>query len=520
VKKIDFSRRAMRRKAVMWHVTGGWLSNVIQIIQGLLLIPLYLHYLGDRLYGFWLATGGVLAWVSMVDLGVSAVTLQRCAAAFGRKDLSRVTLYFWHGALVLAGVMILFVISVLVVGLFISSWVGVDRAYQGLVMHCFYATSIAAMVHMINDFMRSVASALQRNHVPVFAQTMGDFVSLLGILLALVVFELGLWALVAGVLLRTVVPLVVNLIHTFQILRSIGQRNRWSVAIFKDYVSMTPSILAAKASGQFAQHLPAVLITRVLGPEATVAFTVSMRVALMVQSFINHALSGLYAACSHYFHDPAVTLKRQCHTLSQLARGYFVASGIGVSLYALLNHGFITIWTSETQFAGQLFTCLAALASFIQVRNSLFVGLGISFGEIRAFEFTQFFEHVCRIGLLVVGIFSVGLLGVPLATIIAGLLAQFRYMDVFRCKGVLIAKALSPLSWQWAPLAFFIGSLALVAEFFVVDSWSRFLFYAGCAGLPFGLLLLFFISGLKGRIIKDARPVSLLPRFVEVEGEN
>ena len=75
-------------------------------------------------------------------------------------------------------------------------------------------------------------------------------------------------------------------------------------------------------------------------------------------------------------------------------------------------------------------------------------------------------------------------------------------------------------SWQWAPLALFIGSLALVAEFFVADSWSRFLIYAGCAGLPFGLLLLFFISGLKERIIKDKWPVSLLPRFVEVEGDN
>ena len=510
----------MRRKAVIWHVTGGWLSNLIQIVQGLLLIPLYLHYLGDRLYGFWLATGGVLAWISMVDLGVSAVTLQRCAAAFGRKDLSRVTLYFWHGAVVLAGVLMIFVISVLAVGFFIPSWLEIDPAFQGIIIHCFYATSIAAMVHLMNDFMRNLASALQRNQIPVFAQTFGDFVSLLGILFALVVFELGLWALVVGVLLRTLVPLGINLVHTIQILRSIGQRNRWSAAIFKDYVSMTPSILAAKASGQFAQHLPAVLITRVIGPEATVAFTVTMRVALMVQSFINHALSGLYAACSHYFHDPAVTLERQCQTLSHLARGYFVASGVGVSLYALLNQGFITIWTSEAQFAGQLFTCLAALASFIHVRNSLFVGLGISLGEIRAFEFTQFFEQVFRIGLIVLGIYSVGLLGVPLAIIIAGLLAQFRYIYVFRRKGVLIAKALSPLLWQWAPLTLFIGLISLVATFFVVDSWPHFLLYTAFAAIPFGFLVLLFLPGLRDRIVKTEWPILFAPRVVEIKGKH
>ena len=240
----------MRRKAVIWHVAGGWLSTLIPIVQGLLLIPLSIHFLGDRLYGFWLATGGVLAWISMVDLGVSAVTLQRCAAAFGRKDLSTVTLYFSHGAVVMAGVLMLFAISVFAIGSFIPSWLEIDPAVQGMIIHCFYATSIATMVHLLNDFMRNLAAALQRNHIPVFAQTLGGLVGLLGIIAALVVFELGLWALVAGVLLRTCMPFVINLVHTVQILISAGQQHHWSAAIFKDYFSMTPAILAAKASGK------------------------------------------------------------------------------------------------------------------------------------------------------------------------------------------------------------------------------------------------------------------------------
>ena len=515
MKEIDFSQRAERKKAVIWHMTGGWLSNLILIVQGLLMIPLYLHYLGDRLYGFWLATGGVLALIAMVDVGASVVTLQRCAAAFGRKELASVTQYFWHGALVMAGVLALFWVTVIAVGLVIQEWLQIDPVFQRIIIHCFYVTSIATMVHLANDFMRCFASALQRNHIPVFAQTLGDLVSLLGILLALLLFELGLWALVLGALLRTLVPFVINLLHTRLMLRSLGQRNRWSAVIFKDYMSMTPAILAAKASGQFAQNLPAVLITRAIGPEAMVAFTVTMRVVLMVQSFINHALGGLYGACSHYFNDPTVAHERQCETLAQIARGYFVASVVGVSLYALFNHGFIAIWISETQFAGQLFSCLAALASFIQVRNSLFVGLGISVGEIRSVEFTQFFEQTFRIVLIVLGIYAVGLLGVPLAIIIAGLLAQFRYIYIFRRKGVLIAQALSPLLWQWAPLALLLWPIYLAATLFVVDSWPRFLSYTACAAIPFGLLVLFFLPGLKAQIFKAIGRLPLLPSAVQ-----
>jgi hypothetical protein len=317
-----------------------------------------------------------------------------------------------------------------------------------------------------------------------------------------------------GVLLRTLVPFVINLVHTVHILRSIGQCNRWSAAIFKDYASMTPAILAAKASGQFAQNLPAVLITRAIGPEATVAYTVTMRVLGVLQNSINHALGGLYGACSHYFNDPTITRQRQCQTLSQLSRGYFVASGVGVSVYALFNHGFIAMWISEAHFAGQKFTCLAALASFIQVRNGLFVGMGISLGEIRAVEFAQFFEHTFRIGMIFLGVYSLGLLGAPLATIIAGLLAQFRYIDVFRRKDVLIAKALSPLLWLWAPLLLLLLPIYGASDLFVVESWPRFLTYSGCAAIPFGLLVLFFLPGFKAQIFKAMGRVPLLPRAI------
>jgi O-antigen/teichoic acid export membrane protein len=511
---IDFSLRAKRKKAVLWHVTGGWLSNIIQIIQGVLLIPLYLHYLGDRLYGFWLATGGVLALISMVDVGVSAVTLQRCAAAFGRKELATVTLYFWHGAVVMVGMLGLLLVVVLAVGHFVANWLQIDSAFQAIIIQCYYATSLATLIHLANEFMRNFAAALQRNHIPVFAQTFGDMVSLIGIVLALVVFELGLWALVAGVLLRTSVPMVINLFHTVQIIRSIGFGNRWSFVIFKDYMSMTPAILAAKSSGQLARHLPAVLITRIIGPEATVAYTVTMRVVMMVQSFINHALSGLYGACSHYFNDPAVTREHQCQTLSKLTRGYFLTSAVGVSLYALFNHGFISLWISDQQFAGQLFTCLAALASFILVRNNLFVGMGIAFGEIRAVEFTQFFEQLFRICLIVVGIYSIGLIGAPLAIIIAGLTAQFGYIRIFQRQDMLIAQALRALLWLWMPLVFVLLPIYAMSDWFVVDGWLRFILYTGWATAPFGLVFFFFMPGLKERILKLVRRRWLQPEAV------
>ena len=50
---------------------------IIAIIRGLLFIPLYINFIGVRLYGLWLASGGVLVWLTMLDLGLGQGVAQR-----------------------------------------------------------------------------------------------------------------------------------------------------------------------------------------------------------------------------------------------------------------------------------------------------------------------------------------------------------------------------------------------------------------------------------------------------------
>jgi O-antigen/teichoic acid export membrane protein len=40
------------------QAVGGYLNTTILIVQGLLLVPLYLRFLGPHDYGLWLASGG------------------------------------------------------------------------------------------------------------------------------------------------------------------------------------------------------------------------------------------------------------------------------------------------------------------------------------------------------------------------------------------------------------------------------------------------------------------------------
>ena len=51
----------------------GYLQFAVAIVTGVFLVPLTLHSIGARTWGVWLASGEVLGYAGMADLGVLSV---------------------------------------------------------------------------------------------------------------------------------------------------------------------------------------------------------------------------------------------------------------------------------------------------------------------------------------------------------------------------------------------------------------------------------------------------------------
>lgn len=92
----------IRRATVAASFT--YVQYALVIVSGIVLVPLMLHDLGARTYGLWLATGELLAYVGMVDLGVLGVLPWMIAEADGRGDRDRIRTLVANGCAVGAGV--------------------------------------------------------------------------------------------------------------------------------------------------------------------------------------------------------------------------------------------------------------------------------------------------------------------------------------------------------------------------------------------------------------------------------
>ena len=64
----------------------AYLQFGLTIIVGIVMVPFVLDRVGVRLYGYWLASGEVLAYAAMADLGILGVIPWMIAQADGRKD--------------------------------------------------------------------------------------------------------------------------------------------------------------------------------------------------------------------------------------------------------------------------------------------------------------------------------------------------------------------------------------------------------------------------------------------------
>jgi O-antigen/teichoic acid export membrane protein len=78
-------------------VAWSYVNTAAGIISNLVLIPLYLQYLGQENYGLWITISGVVSYLSLLNLGITQTTSNRFGTAVARREPSRARAVFATG---------------------------------------------------------------------------------------------------------------------------------------------------------------------------------------------------------------------------------------------------------------------------------------------------------------------------------------------------------------------------------------------------------------------------------------
>lgn len=460
-----------RKKAALMQAIGGYINTGIVIVQGLLLIPLYLKFLGMHTYGLWLASGGILGMMGLINFGVGSLLIQRVARCYGQRDFQGAGAYFVNGLYLYLGIAVLFGGIALIIAQWLPQILDLDSEFAGLLQDCFRLAALALALAIINECLRSLAQALLRPLLPAVAMALGRILGI-SITVWLLFRDFGLWAIPIGSLVTEVFVLALNLLGSLFLLNRLKPGFGLDRKIIREYFHTGPALLVARVGTALSHDAEPFLITMGLGPEVTAVYAVIRRAGDIAFRLYSVLVASVMGSFSHLVGSgEQERISRIAESL--LILGFFL-SVVGFSTYVGANEWFVSLWVGEEYLIDQNVILLIGVGFLFYCNRGLIGRLLYGFGDFNYTSMAIMLEGVCRIVLLLSLMSYVGIVGVPLAFALASFagivvlgrrLKQRVSLSLGRSSVVRLVSA--------ACLVFLVG-LTFSAQFDGASSWIEF----------------------------------------------
>lgn len=498
-----------RRKAAFTTFAGSTATTVVASLQALLLMPLYLHFIGPKLYGAWLASGDLLVFMLAFDMGIPNLIIQRIGAALAANDRRLIGAYFGTGAVILLTFSALLGIGLISVSPFIAGWMHIDGPQAHELRGAFLLGSAAICTMLVNYMFQGLARGIQETavvNVSALAGVIAGFIVTLTMLLA----GYGVWSIAAGLAVRSVIVLIgcIGFLF-FTVDREIRRQIRFDRAVGREFWRISPPLFISGLGYTLMNDSQVLLAATVLGPESAAVFGLTRKAAEMAGTLLDGIGQGSYGGFSHLYAAGDGVRSRTVYR--EVIAVYL---GIGFALmcaYVAVNPGLVGVWAGTRVFGGTLLTVLLAVSVLMTGWSYLSLCLYRSTDHHHATSGALILECLCRVPLMYVFLRLFGLPGIPVGaistSIVSGLWAHFS-----------IARLLpADNGWQkataqvWATRLGLFGLAAAVCVFFARPTWSFVLFggtgMVALAGLVFLRIdpSLLRMRGLLGRRFAGAR---------------
>ncbi len=404
-----------RGRAGMTNLFFSYLLQGVGFIQGFVMIPLYIHYLGVTLYGCWIATLGIINSLSFIDLGLAQPIGQRIASSMGRGDTEEASRYFWVGLSLFCGIGVVAWLSGWAVSFWIPSILKIPSAYADAITMAFLLGALALVLKIVNDFLRGFGMAILRPGVPVAALALGQLLGL-GVSLFLLVNGFGVIGVSIGLVATEVFCLVVTGLYFAGLHARQPMFHVWPPSgHYRSMLGFTPHVFVSQVSFRITQQIDATVVTFFLGPGAAVIYAVHKKLAEFLGRLMYSIWGSALLPLSHMAGEKGASGIRSI-TLSIFA-AIFSLLVVLYACYIVIDRPFVSWWISPASLAPLWLVVAIALARLADNALNVSSELHMAMGEINFMA-----RYLTLSSLLSLGLFAVlpqilGMAGIPLATI-------------------------------------------------------------------------------------------------------
>lgn len=388
------------------------------LVQGVVLVPIYLRHVGSAEFGLWLIAGGVALWIGILDPGISALMQQRVSLALGSDRPGRAVGLARRGLrlnAVLAAVMI-------VAGAVTAGWIArlIDpgatvaaRTGWWLVFLSVAGVAAGLMANAITCL--GVALRAARTHTLV---TIGSALAGLTATLGGLALGWGVLALPLGVVVRWVLQLLGATPFVLRDLATLPPSEREIPSV--DSLSLDRRVLAwaawDKITGTVAMSADLLLIGRRFEAAAVTSYALTKRPVDLLLSLFQRP--GVALA-------PTVGFLRGGARTGELAGLVAVAAmrlswllGAATLGTILWLEPLVGWWVGPAQFLGRDAAGILAIGLAVNVFSGLFAQLYFASGATIAYYQINGALSLLAIAGMVIGLHVSGLAGLMIGAVL------------------------------------------------------------------------------------------------------
>ncbi len=483
-----------RRRATIIGLINQYAAIALMIIQGLVLVPLYLKYIPNPTYGGWLATGNVLTWLGFIDPGASAVLQQRSAQIYGEKDESQLAKVIGSGIAINLVISLIMVIAVFLVTPYVPSIVNLKGTVAREISHAFALAGIAQALLLLALAIASVMLGLMAHpgHLGIsylIATSVGILTSV-----GLLLFGTGIASIPLGLIVRSLILLGVNSLLLFHFLsRKLQILPRICLSEIRTTLFLSSYTWFSRLGTTFLGNIDGVLLARYIGAENLPAYMLTKRAADLFTQIPSRLGAAFTPSIAHLAgaNDPR---------LLNISKRLFSLIGViaitGSSVYLALNQSFVNVWVGSQYYAGTLVTFFLAIATTMSIIEANGISIAFANGKIRQTSTILVLNSAIRAILMFALLhWGLGYIAIPLAMIGGSCLGLPLVMRVI---GQLLNIPKKEILLRFSRLAAQ-GSLMFAAAYLVLMyfepalSWPEFLLDATVFGST-ALVLIYSIN--------------------------
>lgn len=345
----------------------------LAIVSGVVLIPFILAHVGTEHYGLWLATGELLGYAGLVDLGVVTTLPYIIAQYDGQGDRAAIGRTLVGGCVVGSLAALGFLAVACVLWLVFPSALGItDRQWAILTGPLAIAIIVQAFVYPLAAF-----SAMLSGTQDVIAygtihltQRVLQIVLVLGLLWS----GWGLYALAVGTFAPALLNVVACSLRTLWIAPDLFRDIRWpgwSQIRFLWREGM--GAWMASLGWRMTAASTSIVILAVSNPESAVIFACTAKLALVLSPLVWQLSDASLIGLAQLYGEGK--LDRAGEVMRIVLRVSLAASGGIAFMLVLFNAPFVAVWVGPDKYATNIVNLLIALGAVALSVNHVLGGV-------------------------------------------------------------------------------------------------------------------------------------------------